>query len=1189
MKLNHLLSSNWQYNLKKLAKIMKISVLLSVIMTFSSFAHNNIYSQDKISVNVENTEIRNILDNIESSTELRFFYDNDIYDFKKKISLSLKEVTISKAISLIFENKIEFRLKENVVILEKSQLIEKDNVVDIKQEDIEQRIITGIITDDNENPLPGATIIEVGTSNGTTSDFDGNFSISLENEDASLQISFIGFETQTIAVGNSNNISVQLTIDGSSLDEIVVIGYGSQKKSDLTGAVGSIKESQIIERPVATINQALAGKIAGVQVNAANGRPGGKSKVRIRGISSINSGNDPLYVVDGVQLPQGPLTFGLSNTAIDYINPSDIVSIEVLKDASSTAIYGARGANGVILVTTKKGKSGESRVTYNSEFFVSEYGPNATPKRLNSEQFQMIEQLAYDNIAKFDPTGWASGNYANQEPSKKRAGAFLGDLVNELFDSSGKAKYDTDWYNEIRQRRMSQNHQIGFSGGDDKRTFNASIGLRDERGLLINSYMKRYSTRVNFENQVNSWLKVGGTVDFSVRQENNQDTGPWVFESATHAFPFLPVQYATGNSPFFPPWFLNYASNLEYGFGTGAGGNFMYNPVMDLNNRKFMTDSHNFTGSFFTNINISKDLELRTSVSSNILNQGRKIFYPQFMNGGNNGAIQSNARNVFYSIENYLTYSKEIDDNNSITALLGASWQQTDLTWFQGDGYGTPSDGYGPNNLGAASFKNSSSSMSREALNSFFTRINYNLKDKYFFTFTARADGSSKFGKANKWAFFPSAAAAWRLSKEDFLSNSDVISNLKLRASYGQTGNSSIPAYSSEAQLGPGSLLGGSNIPGYTAGFGSASAGGTGLLTLENTGLRWEIMTQFDIGLELGLLNDRLNIEMDYYNRETTDMLLNAPVPESTGFSVIRQNIGSMVNKGFELSLNSINIDRPDFTWNSTFNISMNTNEVLSLASPSDIFDVASPQFLGGGSIIRIGEAIGSMYGFTRLGVWGTNEAEEAAKYNYRGGKTVLPGDIKYKDLNGDYVIDNSDRSIIGNGYADAYGTFTNYFKYKSFDLTLDVQYSIGNDLADLGLHWGENSIGGTNLYTTVLNAWTPDNQNTMIPQVRNASAGSVSLFDSHMVKDASFLRGNNLMLGYTFKSESIQRLNLNKLRLYVSAQNFFLLMDKDIMSDPQVDVANWNVAGGNVASQGFKWHEYPKSSTFVIGLQVGI
>ena len=281
--------------------------------------------------------------------------------------------------------------------------------------------------------------------------------------------------------------------------------------------------------------------------------------------------------------------------------------------------------------------------------------------------------------------------------------------------------------------------------------------------------MKRYSIRLSVENQVNSWLKMGGTVDFSLRKENNQDTGQWVFEAATHGFPFMPVQYATGNSPFFPPWFLNYATNLEYGFGTAAGGNFMYNPVMDLRERKYMTDSHNFTGSFFTNISFSKDLEMKTIIASNVLNQGRKIFYPQHFNGGNNGAIQSHERGVFYSIENYLTYTKEIDENNSLTALLGASWQQTEKSWLQGDGFGTPSDGYGPNNLGAAAFKNSSSFMSAESLNSFFTRINYNLKDKYLFTFTARADGSSKFGDANKWAFFPSAAAAWKVSEEDFL------------------------------------------------------------------------------------------------------------------------------------------------------------------------------------------------------------------------------------------------------------------------------------------------------------------------------------------------------------------------------------------------------------------------------------
>ena len=1045
-----------------------------------------------------------------------------------------------------------------------------------------QQKVSGNISDVNGQPLIGASVVEKGTSNGTQADFDGNYTISSVNNDGTLVISFIGFKTQEVSINGLSAIDVVLEEDLNKLDEVILIGYGSQKKSDLTGAVGRVTGSQLMERPVATINQAMAGKVAGVQINTASGRPGGRTKVRIRGISSINTGNDPLYVVDGVQLPQGAARQGQGNSAIDYINPADIVSIEVLKDASATAIYGARGANGVILVTTKKGKSGDTKFTYNSEFFINTYGPNAVPDLLNSEQFQMVEQLAWENSEKFDPVGWAAGNYVNEAPDQKRAGAFLGDLVNELFDASGKANYDTDWYDVIRQHRVSQNHQLGFSGGNEKTTFNASIGLRDERGLLINSYVKRYSTRFNVESEVNSWLKIGGTLDFSIRQERFQDTGEWVFANAARGFPFMPVQYATGNNPFFPPWFLNYATNLEYGQGTSMAGDFMWNPVMDLKDRDYNTDSHNFTGSFFTNINFSKDLEMKTVVASNVLNQGRKIFFPGYFNGGNNGAIQGQSRNVFYSIENYLTYTKEIDENNSFTALLGASWQQTDQNYLQGDGYGTPSDGYGPNNLAAAAFKNSNSDMAAESLNSFFTRINYNIKDKYLFTITARADGSSKFGAANKWGFFPSAAAAWKISEEDFLADNTIVSNLKLRASYGQTGNSSIPAYSSEAQLGPGPNIGGSNIPGYTAGFGSASAAGTGLLTLENSDLRWEVVTQHDIGVELGLFDNRVNLELDYYNRKTTDMLLNAPIPQTSGFSVITKNIGSMENKGFELSLNTINIDTSDFTWNSTFNISMNTNEVLSLAAPSDIFGVSSGNYLGGGSIIRIGEAMGSMYGFTRLGVWGTDEAAEAAKYG------LLPGDVKHKDFNGDYVIDNEDRSIIGNGYADAYGTFVNYFTYKNFDLTLDIQYSIGNDVADLALHQGENVMGKSNHYTTVLDAWTPDNQNTMIPQLRNASAGYVSLYDSHMVKDGSFLRGNNLILGYTFNPELLQRINLKNLRIYASAQNFFLLVNKDLMGDPEVDDKN-AFGGSGVASQGVKWYDYPRASTFAVGLQLGL
>ena len=467
-----------------------------------------------------------------------------------------KTKSLKKICSRIFLSKLDLKFTHTLFLTLVCVFISNAQTV---------TTIKGNIVDSNGEALIGATVLEKGTTNGTQADFDGNFSLEGVTSDGTLVVSYVGFKTVEISIDGQSYISIALEIDSEELDEVVLIGYGSQKKSDLTGAVGSVKASQMMERPIATINQGLMGKVAGVQINTASGRPGGRTKVRIRGISSINTGNDPLYVVDGVQLPQGDAKQGQGNAAIDYINPADILSIEVLKDASSTAIYGARGANGVILVTTKKGKSGETKITYNSEYFINTYGPNAIPDRLNSEQFQMVEQIAWENSEKFDPAGWAAGNYANQEPNLKRQGGFLGALADELFDANGKANYDTDWYEELLQYRVSQNHQLGFSGGNEKTVYNASVGLRDERGLLINSYMKRYSTRFNMESEVNSWLQIGGTADFSVRQERFQDTGQWVFEAATTAFPFMPVQYATGNSPFFPPWFLNYATNLEYG------------------------------------------------------------------------------------------------------------------------------------------------------------------------------------------------------------------------------------------------------------------------------------------------------------------------------------------------------------------------------------------------------------------------------------------------------------------------------------------------------------------------------------------------------------------------------------------------------------------------------------------------
>ena len=1020
--------------------------------------------------------------------------------------------------------------------------------------------IKGNIVDSNGEALIGATVLEKGTTNGTQADFDGNFSLESVTSDGTLVVSYVGFKTVEISIGGQSYISIALEIDSDELEEVVLIGYGSQKKSDLTGSVGKVDADQLAERQIASVNQALAGKVAGVQVQTNSGRPGGRTNVRIRGFSSINTGNNPLYVVDGVQLPQGGQSLG--TTAIDFINPADIESIEVLKDASATAIYGSRGANGVILITTKKGKKGEdSKFTYNTDFFVSVWGPNR-PEVLNSSQYQMVEQLAWENSEKFDPVGWAAGNYARMEPRLRRQDPSIA----HLFNSDGSAIYDTKWHKEATQLALSQNHNLGFSGGNERTTYSITLGLRDEKGLLLESFLKRYSARFNIEDQIKPWLRIGGTLDFNNQQSNPQDTRDAVPRQIVEDFPFMPVRYETGSR------IGEYANNRDYPYAEGT-----QNSVKWLEEFFFDYTAQNLIGSFYTNINLTNDLEMRTVLGSNVLQQQRRVFLPGSINNNFPIAFVWSDKNVFWSIENYLTYSKEINENNSLTALLGVSWQQSDFNGLEGRGFPLPSDGLKYNNLNAGSNQFAFSSANRRALNSYFARVNYILSDKYLFTITARADGSSVFGDNNKYSLFPSAAVAWRISEEDFLVNSSSISNLKLRASYGLTGNSDIPPYSSLGVLNSG----------YSAIFNESRFGGTGLGSLSNPNLRWEQTAQYDAGVELGLFDNRISLEADYYYRKTTDMLLNAPVPRTSGYNTIRKNIGSMENKGLELSLSSKNISTTDLIWNSRFNISANRNKVLSLATPADIFYVGGPGFTNPTGIIREGEPLGAMWGLTRLGTWNTDEAAEAARFvSYRGGNTMLPGDIKYKDFNGDYVINDEDRTIIGNGYPTAWGTFTNYVKYKNFDLTFDLQYSWGNDVLNLNLHASEDRQDLANSYTTVLNAWTPDNQDTMIAQVRNTRAGYVTNVDTHWVQDASFIRGQNFVFGYTFGSDFLERTTLSNLRIYGSAQNFFLITSDELLGDPEVSPI---LGGPNVAAQGIKWHEFPKSSTFTIGLQISL
>lgn len=1017
------------------------------------------------------------------------------------------------------------------------------------------KTVTGKVVDETDSPLPGVSILVKGTSNGTVTDLDGQFSLVVAGDESVLVFSYTGYLTQEIVVGAQTTINLTLQTDTKQLEGVVVIGYGTAKKSDLTGSVGSVKLDQLMERPSASLTQSLAGRMAGVQVNNNSGRPGGRTTIRVRGFSSINSSNNPLYVVDGVMLPQG--NQNQFSSAIDYINPNDIVSIEVLKDASSTAIYGARGANGVILVTTKKGKAGEGSVTYNADFSVNTIGPHR-PEVLNAREYMAVEDLAWANMAKYDPVGWAAGKWAYLNPALRRTDP-------RVFNADGSPKFDTDWLKESSQNKLSQNHQLGFSGGNERTQHSISLGYRDDQGLIKTSYMKRYSGRFTIDDQIKKWLKVGGTLSYNNQSENIVDQNDAVARQIVEDFPFLPVKYEDGT----------YANNRDFPFAEGT-----FSSVHRLMGRKYILNTQTTLGSLYSNIRFAEGLEMRTVFGINVQTQENNQSQTRTLNiGGNGNASTSNTKETFWSLENYLTYNKQFGAH-SLNGLLGISWQETNIFAMSSSVNNFATDYFGFNNLGAGATNPAvGSGASSFAFNSYFGRINYTLNNKYLVTFTGRSDGSSKFGENHKFAFFPSGALAWRLSEEDFLKGNPVISNLKLRASYGLTGNSEIPAYSSLSLLS-------SN---YATIYGDARVAGTGLSRLANPDLRWEKTAQTDVGIEVSLFKGRISLEADYYYRLTTDMLLDAPVPQTSGYATIRRNVGSMYNKGVELSLNTRNIDRGGFQWTTNFNISFNQNKVLSLATPSDIFNVGGPNFTNPTNIIRIGEPVGSFWGLTRLGVWSESEREEAAKFtSYRNGLTILPGDIKYKDVNGDKAITDADRSIIGNGSPKYWGAMSNTFRFSNFDMTVELQFSYGNKVMMMNLHASEDRQALANSYTSVLNAWTPQNQNTMIAEIRDTRAGYVTNVDTWWIKDGSFLRGRNLLLGYTFPAQITEKLRLNRLRLYATAQNFFLLLKDNIVGDPEVTPTNQG-NNNSAFSQGMMWHNYPKPTTYMVGIQVGL
>lgn len=1023
----------------------------------------------------------------------------------------------------------------------------------------QNRKITGKVFDARDNtPLPGVSVQVKGTSTGTQTKADGTYSLDVPASGGTLVFSFIGYTTQEKAVDKGDVINVTLGTDVKSLQDVVVVGYGTQRRSDVTGAVASVKTAQLQERPAPSVNQALSGRIPGVQVNTNSGRPGGQTNVRIRGFSSINTTNNPLYVVDGVILPVGSQT--QNSNAIDFLNPNDIESVEVLKDASATAIYGARGANGVILITTKRGSASGGKVTYDGYMGLNTMGPHRV-KMLNAREYLDLEDLAWKNAQTYDPAGWAAGNYVNKNPKLKRTDP-------RLFDKDGNPKYDTDWMKESVQHKLSQSHQLGFTGGNAENQYGLFLGYLNDNGLLMNSYLKRYSARFTYDGQIKDWLRVGGSLSYANQEENLVDVGTGALNGVrmiTEALPFLPIKLEDGT----------WGDNKLYPGAEGGS-----NPVHIFTDRQYILNTQNLLGNAYMNIKFAPGLELRSVLGANVVTRGRNewsgrsLYDLSFKEKGI--AILDNNRENYWSFENYLTYNRKFNQVHSFTGLLGISWQETNIFGFNVRGENYSTDYFGDNNLGAGALIPPSGAGSRRssfAFNSYFARVNYGYKDRYLLTITGRVDGSSRFGKNHKYAIFPSAALAWRVSEEDFLKGNNTISNLKLRTSYGVTGNSEIPSYNSLASLAASSD--------YAAVIGGEKVQGVGTNRLPNPDLKWEKTAQYDFGVELGLLKNRINLEADIYYRKTTDMLLDAPVPTSSGFSTIRKNVGSMENKGLEIALNTINIQTSNFTWSTTFNISMNRNKVLSLATPSDIFGVGGPNFTNQTNILRVGEPVGSYWGLVRLGTWSEAERAEAAKFtDYRGGKPLLPGDIKYLDVNGDHAINDADRMIIGNGNPKGWGGFLNTFRYKNFDLTLELQYSYGADVLNMTKHSGEDRTGLANSFKTVLDYWTPQNQNTMIAAPRDPSAGYVTNVDTRWVEDGSFIRGKNLLLGYSFSADAVKRLHLSRLRVYASVQNFFL-STKYSGNDPEVSTYS------NAFAQGQTFFDYPKPTTYMFGVNV--
>jgi TonB-linked SusC/RagA family outer membrane protein len=1017
-----------------------------------------------------------------------------------------------------------------------------------------QSKVTGTVKDNNGKSLSNVSVVVKNTSTGTTTDESGKFSISAQPADV-LVFSFTGFESKEIKVNNQNNLTVSLNTKANSLNEVVVVGYGRVKKKDLTGSVGSVNMTDLDKAPVRSFEEALGGRVAGVTASASDGQPGALVNIVIRGNNSLTQDNSPLYVIDG---------FPVEDPDNNAINPAEIESIEVLKDASSTAIYGARGANGVIIITTKKGKIGKPVISYSGY----------TGFQQNNKKMAMMSPYEFVKYEYERDSVNTDSTYLNN-----------GNTFNDFQNVKG-----TDLQDSLFRTSPFQNHFLSISGGSENTKYSISGSILNQDGILTNSGYDRYQGRIRLDQKVNKNLTVGVNTNYSFLHQYGTSpalggNGFYYGNLLYSVWAFRPV---SGK--------INEPTDVETDdadFLTLNG----FNPIKTAENELREKFSDVLTSDGYAEYSFSKYFKLRvtgaltkTKTISDVFNNSETPSgSPLTKSGKDNGVNGSEVISdlTSWANENTLTFSKQFNSDR-LEALAGFTMSGTNVASYGAAANHIPNEALAISGIDEGEPVSVTSTSSSFTLASFLGRLNYTINSKYLFTASFRADGSSKFAPQNRWSYFPSGAFAWRLSDENFMQNIHFISNAKLRMSYGSTGNNRVTdfAYLSRISL-PSSL-------GYS--YNNMPVNASILTALGNPNLKWETTNQSDVGLDMGLFNERISLQADAYKKVTSNLLLNASVPGSIGFSTALKNIGKVQNQGLEFTLNTINVKNKNFMWTSSFNISFNRNKVLALSDGEtnrlttaswDTYTTNVPLY-----IAQIGKPIALFWGYIWNGNYQYSDFDKSSSgvYTLKAGEpyygtrsVIQPGDIKFKDITGDSVVNANDRTIIGNPNPKFTGGFSNNFTFKNFDLNVFLEYSVGGDVININrVKFEGGGPYNQNMFATYVNRWTPDNQNNTY--YRTGGQGPVDyVYSTRVIEDGSYLKLKTVQLGYNFPSRIIKRLKISNLRIYVSAQNLYTFT-KYQGFDPEV-----SKFGSDALRPAFDYSVYPYARTITFGLNASL